>query len=171
MSRSKTHDRTGNAVNGGGWRRARQAAARLRPAVGRVMPMTKATTAAARRQADRTRAWAAPQVERAGHVVQDSVAPKVSSMLSAAARGIEPEKPRRRRWRKVAGVSAATAAVTAVAAAVRGRMNASAAAAPDDLAQAEGEPSAAGTASVMDTGNGQGRPGSHVGLDSAERTP
>jgi hypothetical protein len=49
-----------------------------------VMPLARNAGAAAKRQADRTRSWAAPQVERAGQAVQDSIAPKVSSLLSAA---------------------------------------------------------------------------------------
>jgi hypothetical protein len=66
------------------------------------------------------RAGAAPQVERAGHALQDSVAPKVSAILSSAAQRLEPAKPRHRRWRKLAGVSLLTAA-GAVAAVVRYR--------------------------------------------------
>lgn len=168
MSRSNAHHRIGSTMNGA-WRRARQAAARLQPAASQVMPMAKSAGKAARHQADRTRAWAAPQVERAGHVVQDEVAPKVSSALSAAARRLEPDKPRGRRWRKVAGVSAAAAAASGFAAAMRRRMKASAATAPHDLAHAGGEQSAPDTASAMDAGNGQRTPGSDVSPDSAER--
>ena len=168
MSRSKAHHQTGNAMKGG-WRLARRAAARLQPAANQVMPMAKTAGAAAKNQADRTRAWAAPQVERAGHVVQDSVAPKVSSLLSAAAQRLEPEKPRRRRWRKVAGVSAATAA-SALAAVVRRRMKASAAVGPHDLAEAGGDPSAAETAPSEEARNGQRSPSSDIDQDTAART-
>jgi hypothetical protein len=168
MSRSKTHHQTGNAVDGA-WRRARQAAARLQPAADQAMPLAKNAGTAAKRQADKTRAWAAPQVERAGRVVQDSVAPKVSSLLSAAARRLEPDKPRRSRWRKVAGVSAAAAAAGALAAAVR-RVKASAWAARHDRADAGGDPSAAQTAPATEAGNGQRSASSDVGQDSATRT-
>jgi hypothetical protein len=72
----------------------------------------------------RTRAQAAPQVERAGNALERSVAPKVSAMLSSAARRLEPVKPRRRRWRKLAGISLLTAAASAAAAAVRSRAKA-----------------------------------------------
>lgn len=169
MSRSKANNRTENAMDGG-WRRARKAAALLRRAAGRAMPLTKTAAAAAGQQADRTRAWAAPRVERAGHVVQDSLAPRVSAMLSAAARRLEPEKPkpRRRRWRRVIGVSAAAAAASAVAAAVRGRVKGSPAA--RDLAEAGGDHSGAGTASTTDTVNEQRSPLADVNQDSAART-
>jgi hypothetical protein len=167
MSRSKAHHQTGKTVDGA-WRRARQAAARLQPAASQAMPLAKSAGTAAKRQADRTRAWAAPQVERAGQVVQDSVAPKVSSLLSAAARRLEPEKPRRSRWRKVAGISAAAAAASALAAAVR-RVKAAAAAARHDRADAGGDPSAK-EGPAVEPRNGQQSPSSDVGQDSATRT-
>lgn len=168
MSRNKAHNRTGNAV-GGAWRRARQAAARLQPAAKQAMPLAKDAGAAAMRQADRTRAWAAPQVERAGKVVQDSVAPKASSLLSAAARRLEPDKPQRSQWRKVAGVSAAAAAASALAAAVRSRVKASAAAGRHDRVEA-GDPSAAETAPAEEARNGQRSPSSDSRQDSAAGT-
>lgn len=169
MSRSKAHHWPASAINSGR-RRARQAAALLRPAAGQVMPLARTAGAAARHQADRTRAWAAPQVDRAGQVFQDSVAPRVSTVLSAAARRLEPEKPRRRRWRKVAAISATAAAASAIATAVRGRVKATAAGKHDNLPQTEGSPSAAKTPPAADTGNGQRRPSSDVSEDSAART-
>jgi hypothetical protein len=63
----------------------------------------------------------APQVERTGQVLQDSIAPKVSALLSSAAQRLEPAKPPWRRWRKLVGISMITAAATAVAAVVRSR--------------------------------------------------
>lgn len=102
--------------------RARQAAAQLKPAAAQVKPLAKSTGAAARRGVRRTRVWAAPQVERTGQVLQDSVAPKVSALLSSAAQRIDPAKPQRSRWRKTAGIAGLTAAASAVAALVRNRM-------------------------------------------------
>jgi hypothetical protein len=49
-------------------------------------------------------------VERTGQVLQDSVAPKVAAALTSTARRLDPGKPKRRGWRKVAGVSALLAA-------------------------------------------------------------
>jgi hypothetical protein len=168
MSRSRTQHRTGNAVDGA-WHRARRAASRLQPTASQAMPLARNAGTAARRQADRTRAWAAPQVERAGQVVQDRVAPKVSSLLSAAARRLEPDKPRRSPWRKLAGVSAAAAVAGALGAAVR-RVKARAAAARHDRAEASADPPAAETAPAMEARDGQRSPSSDVGQDSAVRT-
>src|SRR5215470_362907 len=101
---------------------ARQAAARLRPAAARAKPLARSTGAAARRQLRRTRAWAAPQVERSSKALQEKVAPKVSAALSSAAKKLDPAQPRHRRWRKPAGLATLTAAGGAAAAFVRNRM-------------------------------------------------
>jgi hypothetical protein len=113
MSRSKRIDKTGAAA-AAAFDRARQAAAQ-------VKPLSSSAQAAAGRGLHRARAFAAPQVERAGQALEDSVAPKVSAMLSSAAQRLEPAKPRRRRWRKLAGISLLAAAASAVAAVVRNR--------------------------------------------------
>ncbi len=126
MSRMKRNDK--DMAANSAWDRARQAAAQAKPVAAqvklvaaRVKPLARSTGAAARRRVHRTRARAAPQVERTGQVLQDSVAPKVSALLSSAAQRLEPAKPRRRRWRKLVGVSMLTAAASAVAALVRNR--------------------------------------------------
>ena len=153
MSRNRAHHRTENLVTST-WRRARQAAARLQPAAGQVMPLARNAGAAAKRQAGRTRSWAAPQVQRAGQVAQGSIAPKISSLLSAAGRRPEPAGPRRPRWRKLAGASAATAAASAAAAAVRSHMKAGAPAAPDQARAGQTAP-ATETGPAMQTRSGQ----------------
>ena len=79
------------------------AASRVRTVMSSVLPL-------ARRGVHRTRAWAAPNVERTGHVLEDTVAPKVTAALSAAARKIAPDTPRRQGWRRQASVAALTAA-------------------------------------------------------------
>jgi hypothetical protein len=90
-------------------------------AAARVKPLARSTQAAAKRGVHSTRAWAAPQVERTGQVLQDSVAPKVSALLSSAAQRLEPEKPRRKRWPRLAAISVLTAAAGAAAALARYR--------------------------------------------------
>lgn len=95
----------------------------------------------------RTRAWAAPQVERTGQVLQESVAPKVSALLSAAAERLEPAKPPRRRWRKLVGISMIAAAASAVAAVVRSRKK------PDLTTSADAD--ADNGTSAAEMGNGQ----------------
>ena len=76
----------------------------------RVRTVTSTVLPLARRGVHRTRAWAAPNVERTGRVLQDTIAPKVTDALSAAARQIDPDTPRRQRWRKPASIAALTAA-------------------------------------------------------------
>jgi hypothetical protein len=44
------------------------------------------------------RAWAAPRLEQSGQALQERVAPRVSAMLTSAARRIEPPRPASRRW-------------------------------------------------------------------------
>src|SRR6266852_466058 len=120
MSRMKRNDKAAMAATSA-WDRARQAAGQLKPVAAQVKPLARSTRTAARRRVHSTRAWAAPQVERTGQVLQDSVAPKVSALLSSAAQRLEPAKPRRRRWRKLAGISMLAAAATVVAALARSR--------------------------------------------------
>ena len=112
MSRSKRIGKAAAAA-AGTLDHARQAAARAKP-------YASGARATAGRGVRRARAVAAPQVERAGHALEDRLAPKVSAMLSSAAQRLEPPKSRRRRWRKLAGISLLTAA-GAVAAVVRNR--------------------------------------------------
>jgi len=116
MSRSKTIGKTGAA--------AAVAPDRVRQAAAQVKRYGSGARTAAGRGVHRTRALAAPQVERVGKALEDSVASKVSAMLSSAARRLEPAKPRRRRWRKLAGISLLTAAASAAAAASRNRAKA-----------------------------------------------
>jgi hypothetical protein len=125
MTRNTSHHGTSNGL-ASAWRRARRATTPLQTAAEHVKPLARTAGTAAKRRAGKTRAWAAPQVERAGQVLQDNIAPKASSLLSAAAERIDPAA-RRRPWRKVAGVSAAAALASvaaAVAAAVRRRVKA-----------------------------------------------
>jgi hypothetical protein len=106
--------------------RARDAAAQLKPVAEQVKPFAKSTSAAAQRQLRKTRAWAAPHVERTGQTLQHKVAPKAAAMLSKAAERIEPSEPSGKRWRLPVGVAAGVAAAaSAVAAFIRRRSNGS----------------------------------------------
>jgi len=120
MFRRKRNDEADTGASSA-WDRVRQAAAQVMPVAAWMKPLARSTGLAARRRVHRTRAWAAPQVERTGQVLQDSVAPKVSALLSAAAERLEPAKPPRRHWGKLVGISVITAAASAVAAVVRSR--------------------------------------------------
>ncbi|HTX84879.1 MAG TPA: hypothetical protein VME44_22045 [Streptosporangiaceae bacterium] len=89
----------------------------VRHALDQAGPVAKNTTAAVRHGVIRSRAWAAPQMERTGEFLQEVAAPKVSEVLSAAAHKIEPAQPRRRRWMRRAGAGLLAAiGVTATAA-------------------------------------------------------
>jgi hypothetical protein len=170
MTRNTVHHRPRTTLTSA-WRRA---AARLQPAAEQVKPLARTARTAARHQADKTRAWAAPQVEQAGQVLQDSIAPKAASLLSAAAHRIDPAQPRRRRWRVVAGASAAAAAA-AFAAAVRNRRNAGASKATEpaeagDTASGTETAPEAETTPAAGTGNGLRSAGSDVRHGGAAHT-
>ena len=113
MSRKKRTDEALELV--------RQAAAQLQPAAAKVKPLAGSTGAAAKRSVHRTRAWAAPRVEHTGQILEESVAPKVSALLSSAAQRLEPGKPRHRRWRTPIAIAAIAAAAGVAAAIVRTR--------------------------------------------------
>jgi hypothetical protein len=120
MSRKKRNQRAKMAATSAG-RRARRAVAQAKPAAAHIKPLAQTTGAAAIRRVRQTRAWAAPRIERTGQIVQHGVAPKVSAWLSSAARRLEPTKPQRTHWRKLAGISVLTAAAAAAAAFARNR--------------------------------------------------
>jgi hypothetical protein len=64
----------------------------------RMTPVAdQARTAAAQRIED-ARYWAAPRLESAAHGFEDQVAPRVSQMLTTAARKIDPTPSRSTRW-------------------------------------------------------------------------
>ncbi|MEU6713872.1 YtxH domain-containing protein [Nonomuraea purpurea] len=64
----------------------------------RMAPMADQAKVVAAQRFVNARYWAAPRLESAAQGFEDQVAPKVSSMLSAAARKIDPTPSRSRRW-------------------------------------------------------------------------
>jgi hypothetical protein len=137
-----------------GWdRTVKVAADQLKPMAAQVKPLAQSTGEAARRGILRTRAWAAPQVERSGQVLQDTVAPKVSAMLSSAAQRIDPAKPRRDgRWRLPVGIAAAIAAAASAAAAFLGNRKKTGTTMPADTT----DTLSTGTSPGASTGTGTG---------------
>ena len=121
-------------------------------------PLARSTSDAAKRGVTRTRAWAAPQLERGGQVLQDQVAPKVSAALSSAAHHVDPGQPKPRQWRKVAAFSllAAAGIVTALAGL---RRHASAAAPVEEPASSDTAPA--------DTTDADAAPGPEEAHESA----
>ena len=124
MSRKKQSRQSGQVVSKS-WDWLRQGAAQAKPAA-------RSTGAAARRGVHKSRAWAAPQLERTGQVLQNRVAPKASSLLSSAAERLDPGQSRRGRRLKVAAVSVLTAAASAVAVLARRRRKPGAGTSPDE---------------------------------------
>jgi hypothetical protein len=100
--------------------RARHAAEAAKPAAAQVKPLANDARQAAGRGVYRARAWAAPQVERTGQILQDTVAPKVAGALQSSAQKLDPGEEPHRGWRKGAAaisivLAAAAAAVAALA--------------------------------------------------------
>jgi hypothetical protein len=119
--------------------RARKIALQAARLADQARPVTKKATMTARRGAGVTATWAKPRVGRVrawmavraarGSVsVQEHMAPRVSSVLSAAARRLDPPVPRARRWPKVLAGTAllAAGAAAATALAMRGKSKATA---------------------------------------------
>jgi hypothetical protein len=127
------------------WDRTVKAADQLKPVAAQVKPLAKSTGEAAKRNFLRGRAWAAPRVERTGKVLEDTVAPKVSALLSSAAERIDPAKPRPGRWRLPVGIAAALAAAASAAAAVFRSRAKTDATTPVGSTDVPDQPSAAGS--------------------------
>ncbi len=123
MARTNTDSDATPAATRQVWERARQAAQDAKPVVAQVKPFASDTKDAAARGLLKARAWAAPQVDRTGQVLQDTVAPKVVAALTSTARRLEPDKAApHSHWRKVAGISALIAAAAAIVIALRNRI-------------------------------------------------
>jgi antitoxin (DNA-binding transcriptional repressor) of toxin-antitoxin stability system len=120
-------------------RRARKLGVQATKLAEQAKPMTKQAAVTARRTAGDAATWARPKVDgarswlairaaRGSVAVQDQVAPRVSAMLDATARRLDPPRPKSRRWPKLlagaAVLAAGVAAAAAAAIAVRGRPNA-----------------------------------------------
>jgi hypothetical protein len=109
--------------------RARKIAMQASRLADQAGPMTRKAAFTARRSAvdasdwarprvGRARAWMAIRAARGSVSVQETVAPKVSSVLAAAARRLDPPKQRSRRWPKVLAGTAVLAAAGAAATAM-----------------------------------------------------
>ena len=95
---------------------ARQYSGRAREvASAQLTPLARNAQLTASRGVYNARVWAAPRVERTGVAVQERLAPRVSSMMVATARRMEPAQARsRRRWPAViAGIVMLGAAAAA----------------------------------------------------------
>jgi hypothetical protein len=141
MARTNTDRSATTAATPQIWQRARQTAQVAKPVAAQVKPLANDTKAAASRGLRNARSWAAPQVERSGQVLQETVAPKVAAALTTTARRLEPDEAASRgRWRKVAGVSALIAAAAAIVIALRNRIAPGTTAEADEDEPAPAEP-------------------------------
>jgi len=117
--------------------RARQAAEAAKPVAAQVKPLASDARQAASRGVYKARVWAAPQVERTGQLLQDTVAPKVAGALHTSAERLDPGAPPHRGWRKgAAAISILLAAAAAAVAAVARKRKAQSAAANGEEAAA-----------------------------------
>ncbi len=109
--------------------RARKIAMQASKLADQAGPMTKSAARNARQRAGtaadwarprvgRVRAWMAVRAARGSVSVQETVAPRLSAMLAATARRLDPPKPRSRRFPKVLAGTALLAAGAAAAAAM-----------------------------------------------------
>ncbi|HEY6280047.1 MAG TPA: hypothetical protein VIX86_27470 [Streptosporangiaceae bacterium] len=96
--------------------RARQQSARVQ-----LAPFASSARMTARQGVHGARRWAAPRLDRMGRGLEERVAPRMSAMLSAAARRIEPARPQRRRWPLLAAGVAVIAGGSAAAMMLRKR--------------------------------------------------
>jgi hypothetical protein len=94
-----------------------------RRAATQVTPLAVAAAASTRRGVHSARTWTAPRLERAGHNLEQRVAPKMATMLSAVARRVDPAPPKRRRWPILAAGFVAAAGLSATAAYLISRRN------------------------------------------------
>ena len=122
MSRTMIDGKAAKEATSRAWQRARQTATDAKPVVAaQVKPLADNTKVAASRGVHKARKWAAPQVDRTGQAIQDTVAPKVAAALAEYARRLDPDKPKGGRWRKIAGIAVVLAAAGAIAVVLRSR--------------------------------------------------
>ena len=110
---------TPQATRAKGATRAARARARRRAkrAAAQAGPLAASARATARTGIYHARTWTAPRLDRAGHAVQEQIAPRMAAMLSAAARRIDPAPAHsRRRWPVLAAGLVTAAGLSATAA-------------------------------------------------------
>lgn len=100
--------------------KARSQARRAQQAAAQVAPLATSARMTTRQGVHNARTWTAPRLERTGQAIETRVAPRMSAMLSDAARRIQPSQPKRRRWPFLTAGLVAVAA-TAAAAVMRSR--------------------------------------------------
>ena len=144
---------------------ASSARRRARRATTQVTPLAKGARVTAKQGVHDARVWAAPRVERTGHALEERVAPKLSAMLTATARRMEPAQPiRRRRWPKALLGAVVLAAGSVAAAILRSRRGSAFVTKPHG-------PSEPGTASTGSASGHQAADGETADVNGQVRTP
>jgi hypothetical protein len=160
--------------------RARKIAMQAAQLADQTRPMTRKAAITARRGASgaavwarprvgRIRAWMAVRAARSSISVQESVGPRVSSMLAATARRLDPPlPPRARRWPKLLAGTALLAAGAAAAGAIamRGKSRAM----PLQMPQRQAAGSTAERSSVLNHGTQERKPMADSEVDGLSRT-
>lgn len=102
-------------INGKGTVMAKATKARRQAgeAASRVAPIAASARVTARQGMRTVRTWTAPRLDRTGQALEKRVAPRISAMLGAAARRIEPRRKRRLWPFLTVGLVAAAAAAGA----------------------------------------------------------
>jgi hypothetical protein len=118
-ARGRALDASGRARRMG----ARQSV-RAREAAAHMAPLARNAQLTAKQGVYSARVWAAPRLERMGRALQDDMAPRMSAMLSATARKVQPARPPRRRWPVLAAGMLMIAGGGAAAAVALSRRNA-----------------------------------------------
>ncbi len=90
----------------------------------RFGPMSQQAKEMAAVRATGAREWTAPQLHRAAQYVEESLAPRVSGMMRAGARRIEPDRPQSHRMRNMLIGIFAVAGIAAVGGMLLTRWNA-----------------------------------------------
>jgi hypothetical protein len=141
-------------INGKGavMAKATKARRQAEEAASRVAPMAASARVTARQGMRSARTWTAPRLHRTGQALEKRVAPRISAMLGAAARRIEPPRKRRLWPFLTAGVVTAAAAAGAAIRVMTRRGGAETATqlgkAAEKEAPAQSEPSATKAADV-----------------------
>jgi hypothetical protein len=127
----------------------KDAAARITPAVkdaaAQITPVAKDAAARVAAGVHNARVWAAPVLEQAGHSISETVAPKVSEIMTATARKVEPaSETRKRRWPRLVVAAALASALGGIIATVLRRRATTLPddVLPDDMVQPPQEPDA-----------------------------
>src|SRR5215831_3448499 len=144
MARTNSNEYATQAVNAIR-QLAQQTAEAAKPVAAQVKPLASDAKQAVGRGVYKARVWVAPQVDRTGQALQDTVAPKVAAALHSSAQRLDPGEPPHRGWRKGAAAISIllAAAATAVAAVARSRKARAAANGEEDAPAADEAPASA----------------------------